>query len=194
MIEFFWVINAVEKSHLYPQAPSLTRYEETLVPIPRKKMVELKILDDNSSNALNQLTLSKLCIRLNTLQVSFILPLPRICLNNISPRNTSYIWTQEIEKISACASVNLVSLNLYYHLLLFFFKKKIFVWCSTMVDQLQLVWFFILDLWWMSKSTFCILMLVFISNSNGLVLSFSHFLLISTFDSPPLTVDCPWLD
>ncbi|KNA18539.1 hypothetical protein SOVF_069820 isoform A [Spinacia oleracea] len=58
----------VEKSHLYPQAPSLTRYEETLVPIPRKKMVELKILDDNSSNALNQLTLSKLCIRLNTLQ------------------------------------------------------------------------------------------------------------------------------
>lgn len=58
----------VEKSHLYPPAPSLTRYEETLVSIPRKKMVELKILDDKYSNTLNQLTLSKLCIRLNTLQ------------------------------------------------------------------------------------------------------------------------------
>lgn len=58
----------VEKSHLYPPTPSLTRYEETLVPIPRKKMVELKkILDDNVSNALNQLTISKLCIILNTL-------------------------------------------------------------------------------------------------------------------------------
>ncbi|XP_048501094.1 protein unc-13 homolog isoform X2 [Beta vulgaris subsp. vulgaris] len=58
----------VDKSHLYPQAPSLTRYEETLVPITRKKTIELKILDDNSSNTLDQLTISKLCVRLNTLQ------------------------------------------------------------------------------------------------------------------------------
>ncbi|XP_021735896.1 uncharacterized protein LOC110702487 isoform X2 [Chenopodium quinoa] len=58
----------VEKSHLYPSTPSLTRYEESLVTIPRKKMVELKILDDNTITTLNQLTLPKLCIRLNTLQ------------------------------------------------------------------------------------------------------------------------------
>ncbi|KMT12138.1 hypothetical protein BVRB_5g100900 [Beta vulgaris subsp. vulgaris] len=58
----------VDKSHLYPPAPSLTRYEETFVPITRKKTIELKILDDNSSNALDQLTISKLCVRLNTLQ------------------------------------------------------------------------------------------------------------------------------
>ncbi|XP_057525392.1 protein unc-13 homolog isoform X2 [Amaranthus tricolor] len=58
----------VDKNLLYPSAPSLTRYEETTIPMPRKKMVELRILDDNSTSALKQLTVSKLCIRLNTLQ------------------------------------------------------------------------------------------------------------------------------
>ncbi|KAL2902508.1 Protein unc-13-like protein [Bienertia sinuspersici] len=58
----------VETSYLYPPAPSLTRYEETLVPVARKKIVELKILDDNASNTLNQLTISKLGVILNTLQ------------------------------------------------------------------------------------------------------------------------------
>ncbi|KAK9716523.1 hypothetical protein RND81_06G239200 [Saponaria officinalis] len=58
----------VEKSHLYPPAPSLTRYEESLVPVPRKKANEVKILDERTTDSLTKLTISKLCIRLNTLQ------------------------------------------------------------------------------------------------------------------------------
>lgn len=58
----------VEKNLLYPSTPSLTRYEETLVAISRKKAFEPRILDEKSGATLNQLTLPKLCIRLNTLQ------------------------------------------------------------------------------------------------------------------------------
>ena len=77
--KFLLVLNAVDKNLLYPSAPSLTRYEETTIPMPRKKMVELRILDDNSTSALKQLTVSKLCIRLNTLQVSIISHMKCFC-------------------------------------------------------------------------------------------------------------------
>ncbi|KAL5748684.1 hypothetical protein ACOSP7_025728 [Xanthoceras sorbifolium] len=58
----------VEKSHLYPSTPPLTRYEETVIPIVKKKLLEFSLLDDRVSMKLNELTTPKLCIRLNTLQ------------------------------------------------------------------------------------------------------------------------------
>ncbi|KAM3687195.1 hypothetical protein ACJW31_10G059700 [Castanea mollissima] len=58
----------VDKNHLYPLAPPLTRYEETVIPIMKKKVLEHKLLEDGVSNILNELTVSKLCVRLNTLK------------------------------------------------------------------------------------------------------------------------------
>ncbi|XP_050267137.1 protein unc-13 homolog isoform X2 [Quercus robur] len=58
----------VDKNHLYPLAPPLTRYEETVIPIMKKKVLERKLLEDGVSNILNELTVSKLCVRLNTLK------------------------------------------------------------------------------------------------------------------------------
>lgn len=61
---------AVDKNHLYPLAPPLSRYEETVIPIMKKKVLEHKLLEDGVCNILNELTVSKLCVRLNTLKVS----------------------------------------------------------------------------------------------------------------------------
>ncbi|XWS49898.1 hypothetical protein CRYUN_Cryun12cG0042400 [Craigia yunnanensis] len=58
----------VEKNHLYPSAPPLTRYTETVIPIIKKRLNECTVLDDNVLDRLNELTIPKLCIRLNTLQ------------------------------------------------------------------------------------------------------------------------------
>ncbi|KAG2681254.1 hypothetical protein I3760_11G135700 [Carya illinoinensis] len=58
----------VDKNHLYPLAPPLTRYEETVIPIMKKKVLQHKLLEDDVSKKLNELTISKLCIRLNTLK------------------------------------------------------------------------------------------------------------------------------
>ncbi|XP_024031945.1 uncharacterized protein LOC21393848 isoform X2 [Morus notabilis] len=58
----------VEKNHLYPSAPPLTRYKETSMQIMKKKLLECILLDDNVINKLNNLTVSKLCVRLNTLK------------------------------------------------------------------------------------------------------------------------------
>ncbi|KAG4206553.1 hypothetical protein ERO13_A03G018300v2 [Gossypium hirsutum] len=58
----------VEKNHLYPSAPPLTRYTETAIPLIKKRLNEYKILDDIMIDRLNELTIPKLCIRLNTLQ------------------------------------------------------------------------------------------------------------------------------
>lgn len=61
---------AVEQNHLYPTAPPLTRYEETVLPMLKKKLHEFTVLDESVSEKLNESTIPKLCIRLNTLQVS----------------------------------------------------------------------------------------------------------------------------
>ncbi|KAK4558134.1 hypothetical protein RGQ29_007763 [Quercus rubra] len=58
----------VDKNHLYPLAPPLSRYEETVIPIMKKKVLEHKLLEDGVCNILNELTVSKLCVRLNTLK------------------------------------------------------------------------------------------------------------------------------
>ncbi|KAI6707250.1 hypothetical protein NL676_010212 [Syzygium grande] len=57
----------VEKKDLLPSAPPLTRYTETVIPIIRK-MVENTLTDNGTNDKLTASTISKLCIRLNTLQ------------------------------------------------------------------------------------------------------------------------------
>ncbi|OMP09656.1 hypothetical protein COLO4_05255 [Corchorus olitorius] len=57
----------VEKSHLYPAAPPLTRYTEAVIPIMKKRLNEYTVLDENVLDKLTELTVPKLCIRLNTL-------------------------------------------------------------------------------------------------------------------------------
>nr|XP_027080493.1 protein unc-13 homolog isoform X1 [Coffea arabica] len=58
----------VGKQNLYPSIPPLTYYKETTFPIVKKKLVESTVLEDEVTNKLNELTTSKLCVRLNTLQ------------------------------------------------------------------------------------------------------------------------------
>ncbi|XP_071917499.1 protein unc-13 homolog isoform X3 [Coffea arabica] len=58
----------VGKQNLYPPIPPLTYYKETTFPIVKKKLVESTVLEDEVTNKLNELTTSKLCVRLNTLQ------------------------------------------------------------------------------------------------------------------------------
>ncbi|XP_043689264.1 protein unc-13 homolog isoform X2 [Telopea speciosissima] len=63
------VINqSVEKNHLFPAAPALTRHKETLIPIIKKKSVDCAFLTEEVLNKLNKLSISKLCVMLNTLQ------------------------------------------------------------------------------------------------------------------------------
>ncbi|KAL6986196.1 hypothetical protein U1Q18_019564 [Sarracenia purpurea var. burkii] len=62
------VINQiVEKYHLYPSLPPLTRYEETIFPVMKKKLVGCAPVEEDVNDRLNALTTSTLCIRLNTL-------------------------------------------------------------------------------------------------------------------------------
>ncbi|KAA8522362.1 hypothetical protein F0562_013277 [Nyssa sinensis] len=58
----------VEKYHLYPSAPPLTHYKEAVFPIIKKKLADCVLLEEQVNAKLNELTLSKLCVRLNTLQ------------------------------------------------------------------------------------------------------------------------------
>ncbi|XP_052209822.1 protein unc-13 homolog isoform X2 [Diospyros lotus] len=58
----------VERHHLYPSVPSLTRYEETVFPVTKKKSYGSVLLEEEVNDKLNALTISTLCIRLNTLQ------------------------------------------------------------------------------------------------------------------------------
>ncbi|XP_043811757.1 protein unc-13 homolog isoform X2 [Manihot esculenta] len=58
----------VDKNHLYPSAPPLTRYTETVISVIKKRLLECAPMDDDVICKLNELTIPKLCIRLNTLQ------------------------------------------------------------------------------------------------------------------------------
>ncbi|KVH95450.1 Mammalian uncoordinated homology 13, domain 2 [Cynara cardunculus var. scolymus] len=69
VVEVFRIVEEVfEKHHLYPAAPPLTRYKETMFPIVKKKVVESVLLDEEVDEKLRGLTVNKLCVRLNTLQ------------------------------------------------------------------------------------------------------------------------------
>ncbi|PKA46536.1 hypothetical protein AXF42_Ash012669 [Apostasia shenzhenica] len=57
----------VDKSLLYPSPPALTRYKESAYPFMKKKLVESATLDEKVINQMDNLTESKLCVKLNTL-------------------------------------------------------------------------------------------------------------------------------
>lgn len=66
---------------MYPPVPPLTRYKEAVFPMIKKKVVENVLLEEEINGNLVELTVSKLCIRLNTLQVSITnYPYPIISL------------------------------------------------------------------------------------------------------------------
>lgn len=58
----------VDKHHLYPPVPSLTRYEEVAFPVMKKKLGGCSVLEEGMIHKLNTLSTSTLCVRLNTLQ------------------------------------------------------------------------------------------------------------------------------
>lgn len=62
------VSQLVDKNHLYPTVPALTRYKESVTPFIKKKLTDCMFLEDEVIKQLNELTTSKLCVRLNTLQ------------------------------------------------------------------------------------------------------------------------------
>ncbi|XP_020531363.1 uncharacterized protein LOC18447695 isoform X3 [Amborella trichopoda] len=63
------ISHLVEKNHLFPPAPALTRYKEpTMKPFNKKKVIECKFLEEEVEDQLNVLATSKICVRLNTLQ------------------------------------------------------------------------------------------------------------------------------
>ncbi|KAI3693593.1 hypothetical protein L1987_76540 [Smallanthus sonchifolius] len=70
-LDGYWqklVSQLVDKKHLYPAAPPLTRYKETIFPIVKKKVLDSVILDEEVDKKLTVLTAVKLCVRLNTLE------------------------------------------------------------------------------------------------------------------------------
>ncbi|XP_051137356.1 protein unc-13 homolog isoform X2 [Andrographis paniculata] len=56
----------VDQQNLYPSTPPLTRYKDATFPMVKKKVVESSVINDVIYNQLDDLTTSKLCIRLNT--------------------------------------------------------------------------------------------------------------------------------
>ncbi|KAK4364370.1 hypothetical protein RND71_015728 [Anisodus tanguticus] len=74
--EFLFDINCkflngvVDKHNLYPHALLLTRYKETIFFSTKKKLVEFVVIDNVVNKKLDALTTSKLCVRMNTLQIA----------------------------------------------------------------------------------------------------------------------------
>ncbi|KAJ1272463.1 hypothetical protein BS78_06G203400 [Paspalum vaginatum] len=58
----------VSGSTLLPSAPVLTRYAESMNPFAKRKIIEPTIPEEKVSTKLNNLTVPKLCVKLNTLQ------------------------------------------------------------------------------------------------------------------------------
>lgn len=64
----------VNKDDLIPPVPVLTRYKKEMgiKAFVKKDVAEIRIMDDKKSSEINALTSTKLCVRLNTLYVSFL--------------------------------------------------------------------------------------------------------------------------
>ncbi|WVZ86771.1 hypothetical protein U9M48_033505 [Paspalum notatum var. saurae] len=58
----------VSGSTLLPRAPVLTRYTESMNPFAKRKIIEPTIPEEKVAAKLNNLTVPKLCVKLNTLQ------------------------------------------------------------------------------------------------------------------------------
>jgi hypothetical protein len=68
---------AVDKEDLVPPVPVLTRYKKELgiKAFVKKEIPEVRTVDERKASEIVQLTISKLCVRLNSLYVSFFLQL-----------------------------------------------------------------------------------------------------------------------
>ena len=66
---------AVDKEDLVPPVPVLTRYKKELgiKAFVKKEIQEVRPVDERKSSEIVQLTMSKLCVRLNSLYVSLLL-------------------------------------------------------------------------------------------------------------------------
>lgn len=62
------ISHQVDRSFLYPSPPTLTRFKESVNPFTKKKPVEYSTLDDKIVCQMDNLTVSKLCVKLNTLK------------------------------------------------------------------------------------------------------------------------------
>uniref|UniRef100_A0ACD5UDQ9 Uncharacterized protein n=1 Tax=Avena sativa TaxID=4498 RepID=A0ACD5UDQ9_AVESA len=58
----------VSRATLLPTAPVLTRYAESINPFAKRKLIEPTVCEEKVVNKLNNLTVPKLCVKLNTLQ------------------------------------------------------------------------------------------------------------------------------
>ncbi|TVU16106.1 hypothetical protein EJB05_39656, partial [Eragrostis curvula] len=58
----------VSGSTLFPSAPVLTRYAESINPFVKRKLIEPTVPEEKVAAKLNNLTVPKLCVKLNTLQ------------------------------------------------------------------------------------------------------------------------------
>ncbi|CAN6268943.1 unnamed protein product [Urochloa humidicola] len=58
----------VSGSTLLPSAPVLTRYAESMNPFAKRKLIEPTVPEEKVDTQLNNLTVPKLCVKLNTLQ------------------------------------------------------------------------------------------------------------------------------
>ncbi|KAK3143954.1 hypothetical protein QOZ80_4AG0307060 [Eleusine coracana subsp. coracana] len=58
----------VSGSTLFPAAPVLTRYTESINPFAKRKLIEPTVPEEKVASKLNNLTVPKLCVKLNTLQ------------------------------------------------------------------------------------------------------------------------------
>jgi len=72
---------AVSGSTLLPSAPVLTRYSESMNPFAKRKLIEPTVPEEKVATKLNNLTVPKLCVKLNTLQVSFELTIHSPCVS-----------------------------------------------------------------------------------------------------------------
>ncbi|KAI0520525.1 hypothetical protein KFK09_008001 [Dendrobium nobile] len=62
------ISHQVDKSFLYPSPPTLTRYKAAVNPFMKKKPVECVTLDEKVVSQIENLTVPKLCVKLNTLK------------------------------------------------------------------------------------------------------------------------------
>jgi hypothetical protein len=67
---------AVDKEDLAPPIPVLTRYKKELgiKAFVKKEVQEVRTVDERKASEITQLTMAKLCVRLNSLYVSLLLP------------------------------------------------------------------------------------------------------------------------
>ncbi|XP_038982553.1 protein unc-13 homolog isoform X9 [Phoenix dactylifera] len=63
----YMVNQQVDKRMLYPSPPALTRYKESINPFTKKRSAEHAFIEEKIARQLNDLTVLKLCVKLNTL-------------------------------------------------------------------------------------------------------------------------------